>query len=49
MRRGCNFCWAWFERETDENTIIALKEHQKNCTEEVPYRDDNNADGYDDF
>jgi len=49
MRRGCLRCWAYFDKDTDEETIKAIKNHQEDCTREEPYRDDPNADGYDDF
>ena len=49
MRRGCATCWAWFEKSTDKETLKVLKEHLEKCTKENPYRDDPNADGYDDY
>lgn len=49
MRRGCLNCWAYFEKETDKETLRALREHQGNCTKEEPFRDDETAEGYDDF
>lgn len=49
MRRGCLNCWAYFEKETDEDTLTTLRKHQEKCTKEKPFRNDRTADGYDDF
>lgn len=49
MRMGCFTCWAYFEKGSEENTLDALRNHLGICNEEKPYRDDPNADGYDDY
>lgn len=47
LTRACGFCNAFFNKETDELSLSAIKEHKKECKKEEPYVDDNiNADGY---
>ena len=49
MYRGCIKCGAYFKKETDEETLQVLREHLEKCSEENPYLNDPNADGYEDF
>lgn len=47
--RICNNCDAWFQKETDEESLYFIRQHLEVCEEDKPYLDDPNADGYEYF
>ena len=42
-------CWAYFEKENDVETLSVLRKHLEKCSVEKPYKNDPNADGYEEF
>lgn len=48
MVRSCLWCYAVFEQKGEEDkTLERLKKHREKCTKDDPYKDDDNADYYD--
>ena len=45
MTRTCLFCDAYF---SGKDSLDKLLLHKKKCSKEQPYKDDPNADGYED-
>lgn len=46
MVRTCLVCSAYFDKESDEETLSVLKKHIQKCEEKKPFKNDLNANGY---